>query len=107
MPRKAIYTPFGEALNLALAERRLNQGDLAASVGTSVPYVNQTMTGSANVSPQWTDLVAQALALDPRRTVELHQAAARTAGFKLDLTLPEEQKLTGFDILGPNEKKSL
>lgn len=93
MPRKAIYTAFGEALNLALAERRLTQSELAASAGTSSSYVNQTMTGHTSVSPQWADLVAQALALDPRGTVELHQAAARAAGFKLDLTLPEEQKL--------------
>lgn len=107
MPRKANYTPFGEALNLALAERRLNQVDLAASVGKSVSYLNQTMTGSSHVSPEWADVVAQALAFDPRQTANLHQAAARAAGFKLDLTLPEEQKLTGFHSPGLNEKKSL
>jgi hypothetical protein len=43
------------------------------------------MAGRKSVSPQWADLVADAMKLDESARIELHRAAARDAGYKLDL----------------------
>jgi hypothetical protein len=44
------------------------------------------MAGRKTVSPEWADLVADALDLDEKACIELHRAAASDAGYKLELT---------------------
>lgn len=89
MPRKPksdYATAFGQALDAQLAKRSLSQATLATSVGTSSSYVNQTMSGARNASPQWVNLVANSLALTEKERRELHTAAALDLGYELDLT---------------------
>jgi cyanate lyase len=92
MPRATKYSQFGVSVSAALAERRLSQVDLANALGRSPAYVNQTMTGTKPASAEWADLVADTLKLSRAKRAELHAAAARDHGFKLDLTPPSRNK---------------
>jgi cyanate lyase len=92
MARKTAYSQFGASVSAALAERRLTQSDLATALGRSAVYVNQTMTGTKAPSPRWADLVADVLKLSRAKRAELHAAAARDHGFKLDLTPPKRNQ---------------
>lgn len=90
MSRRSKYeTAFGTSVSGALAEARMSQTDLADKLGKSSAYTNQTMTGRKRVSPQWADLIADTLQLSPERRRDLHVAAAKDFGFKIDLTLPK------------------
>lgn len=85
--RRSKYdTAFGASVSSALTEARMTQPELADSIGASTAYVNQMITGRKRASPEWVDLVATALDLSERKRVDLHRAAAKDHGFKLDLT---------------------
>lgn len=87
--RRSPYdTKVGTALSGELARRRMKQTDLAKSLGRSVAYTNQVMTGRKGASPEWVDLVADTMDLSDVDRQKLHHAAAVDAGFKLDLTKP-------------------
>jgi len=86
MANKQYATAFGEALARQLAKRGTNQRTLAFSVGTTPSYVNHVIAGRKMASPQFADKVADTLGLPKAERVGLHRAAARDAGFKLDLT---------------------
>ncbi len=89
-PRRSKFeTEVGAAVTRELAERRLSQSDLAGRLGKSVAYTNQVMTGRKRASPEWVNLVSEVLGLPPERRGALHVAAAKDAGFELDLTLPK------------------
>jgi transcriptional regulator with XRE-family HTH domain len=79
-------TAFGEALARQFKQKKISQRDLASAAGVSPSYVNHIMAGRKSVSPQWADLVADTLKLGESARIELHRAAARDAGYKLDLT---------------------
>jgi len=79
-------TEFGASLSRKLQGARLNQPQLAEKIGASKPYVNQMLTGRRKPSPEWVDLIADTLGLGDKERVELHRAAARDSGFKIDLT---------------------
>lgn len=79
-------TAFGQALAEQLARRHLRQADLARATSSTPGWVNKTMTGAKAASPGWADLIADVLGLGPEERRRLHYAAARDAGFKLDLT---------------------
>jgi cyanate lyase len=85
MPRKTKYdTAFGASASVRLAEARMTQVDLAKAMGKPVPYVNQTLTGRKPANAAWVDLVCDVMNLDHDKRVEMHRAAARDAGFRLD-----------------------
>jgi transcriptional regulator with XRE-family HTH domain len=87
MTRKTKYdTEFGALVSRSLTEARITQPDLAERLGKSTAYVNQTLTGRKKPSAEWADLVANTLKLTKEKRVELHRAAAKDNGFKLDLT---------------------
>jgi cyanate lyase len=92
MSRTTKYGQFGASVSAALAERQLSQADLAEALGRSPAYLNQTMTGTKPASAKWADLVADTLKLSRAKRAELHAAAARDHGFKLDLTPPSRNK---------------
>jgi plasmid maintenance system antidote protein VapI len=77
---------FGEALSKHFEREGSTQTQLANATGVSPSYVNQTISGKKYVSPEWADLVADVLKMSNTERVRLHRAAARDAGFKLDLT---------------------
>jgi transcriptional regulator with XRE-family HTH domain len=91
MPRTTRYSRFGASVKEALVERQISQAELAVALGRSPAYLNQTMTGTKPASAQWADLIADVLKLSPAKRVELHAAAARDHGFKLDLTPPDRK----------------
>ena len=69
-------------MSVALAEARMTKTELAAKTGRSTAYV----TGHKKPSPEWVELIADTLKLSPEQRRDLHVAAARQHGFKLDLT---------------------
>jgi plasmid maintenance system antidote protein VapI len=76
---------FGAALERALERTGKRQVDLAAATQVSSQYINKIIAGRT-VSPGWVNRIARALELEEESRVELHRAAARTAGYELDLT---------------------
>ena len=84
---KSPPTRYGTSVRQALAEAQSTQTALAGSVGTSVSYVNRTLTGAASPSPEWIDTVADALNVSDDMRVTMHRSAAMDAGYKLDLDL--------------------
>jgi len=64
----------------------MTQLDLTKAVGKHPAYTNQVLTGGRRPSPEYVDLVANALGLSDKERVALHRAAAHDHGFKLDLT---------------------
>jgi transcriptional regulator with XRE-family HTH domain len=77
---------FGTSVSQALAGANLTQTEFAASAGVSPSYVNQIVHGTKHPSPKWVDLVADILKLQAEQRGQLHYAAAKDAGYKLDLT---------------------
>lgn len=78
-------TAFGAALSDLLWDYRKRQTDLARDLGISTSYVNALKTGKKAAAAPTVDRIADALGAKPRDRVRLHRAAARDAGFKLDL----------------------
>jgi len=44
------------------------------------------LTGRKSPSPEWINIVAKTLDLQERQRLKLHRAAARDAGYEIDLT---------------------
>jgi cyanate lyase len=88
MANKKYATAFGEALAKQLEKRSTNQRTLAAKLGSSPSYVNHLLAGRKTASASIADTVADELCLPEKERIDLHRAAARDAGFKLDLTKP-------------------
>lgn len=78
-------TAFGQALDDILGSRGLRQKQVAESIGTSTAYVSAVATGKKSMSPARIDVVAEKLSLKPEESLRLHRAAAKDAGFRLDL----------------------
>jgi hypothetical protein len=79
-------TEFGSALSIQLAKQKTTAASLAEKLGITASYATQTMTGHTRASPRWVDLVSDALNLCDTDRGELHIAAARDYGYKIDLT---------------------
>lgn len=78
-------TAFGLAVSTVLSEKQITQLELATRTSRSASYVNQTLTGRKSVSPEWVNLVADALELSKKQRAKLHVAAAIQHGFEIDL----------------------
>lgn len=85
---KAPATETAAALGAILAERSVSQYRASKLAGISQPYMNQIATGRRRASAEWIDLVSNALNLTPEERQNLHRAAAKDHGFKIDLTKP-------------------
>jgi transcriptional regulator with XRE-family HTH domain len=83
--RTSNTSAFGTAVSRALTERRMSQAELAGTLGKSPAYTNQTLTGRKSASPEWVNLVAQALQFSPKQRTNLHRAAAKDQGYEIDL----------------------
>lgn len=81
-------TEVGASLGDILSERGISQAAAAARAEMSQPYFNQVVKGRRLASADWIDTVANALGLGRKERAELHRAAARDHGFKIDLTKP-------------------
>lgn len=78
-------TEAGEALRASLSARGLTQYAAAKFTGTSQGFMNQVVNGERLPSAEWLDLVANVLEMKPDERGQLHRAAARSHGFKIDL----------------------
>jgi DNA-binding Xre family transcriptional regulator len=84
-PEAVEGTAFGAALSDLLWDYRKRQTDLSRDLGISTSYVNALKTGKKAAAAPTVDRIADALGARPEDRVRLHRAAARDAGFKLDL----------------------
>lgn len=84
-PETEDGTAFGSALSDLLWDYRKRQTDLSRDLGISTSYVNALKTGKKAAAAPTVDRIADALGARPEDRVRLHRAAARDAGFKLDL----------------------
>ena len=82
-PETGEGTAFGAALSDLLWDYRKRQTDLSRDLGISTSYVNALKTGKKAAAA--VDRIADALGANSADRVRLHRAAARDAGFKLDL----------------------
>jgi transcriptional regulator with XRE-family HTH domain len=64
----------------------MTQYAAAKATGASQSYLNQVVNGERLPSADWLETVAQALELSDEERARLHRAAARSHGFKIDLT---------------------
>lgn len=79
-------TLTGAALQKLIKDSGHNQGSFASAVGTSRVYTNTVIAGHNVPSSGWLNMVATGLGLTEEQSVELHRAAARDHGFKIDLS---------------------
>jgi len=79
-------TVFGSTIQDILVATGSSQAALASGIGCSRSYVNHTMAGRKVASPEWVNLVADTLKLSEDKRAELHRAAAKDAGYEIDLT---------------------
>jgi DNA-binding transcriptional regulator YdaS (Cro superfamily) len=86
--RNRYSSEFGSSVSTALAEARMTANDLATATGVSASYLSQMMTGRKHVSPEWVEIIAAALKAGDERRGQLHLAAAKDAGYDVDLTRP-------------------
>jgi transcriptional regulator with XRE-family HTH domain len=86
--RSSYSTEFGRAVSAELAASGMHQKDLAASAGVSVPHLSNLLTGKIAASPHWVDVISSTLKLQEEKRRALHRAAAKTAGYDIDLTKP-------------------
>ncbi len=88
MTERGPKTRLAASLGDILAERGLSQASAAARANISQPYFNQVAKGRRRASAEWIETVANALGLGEEERAELHRAAARDHGFKIDLSEP-------------------
>jgi transcriptional regulator with XRE-family HTH domain len=88
MTESGPKTRLAASLGDILAGRGLSQASAAARANISQPYFNQVAKGRRLASAEWIETVANALDLDHEQRAELHRAAARDHGFKIDLSKP-------------------
>lgn len=79
--RERFRTEFGAALDAQLRTRGVTRTKLAAATGVSNAYVTK-LTKSAP-SPEWVEIVAEAIGASDYEKLELHLAAARDRGYKI------------------------
>ena len=86
---KPYRTAFAEALKEQLAAKELRQSDLARLTDVSSSYISHTLAGRKPISPEWADVIANAIDASQEERRRLHRAAALDAGFKIE---PEHQR---------------
>lgn len=79
-------TEAGEALSALLSARGVSQYAVAKTSNTSQSYLNQVANGARLPSAGWLETISQALDLSDEERAALHRAAARSHGFKIDLS---------------------
>jgi hypothetical protein len=88
MARDTQYSAFGALVRKELTKAQTTQNMLAERTDASPAYINNMMTGRKTPPPEWVDLIASALNLEGNRRTKLHRAAAKDAGYDIDLTKP-------------------
>lgn len=84
---KLSTTEAGNVLLDILQETGMSQNALANAAGVNVGYVSQLTSGSRTLSSNTARRLASAL--PSRHAMRLHKAAAKDAGFEIDLVTPK------------------
>lgn len=82
-------TETGVILRQHLAAAVTTQSAVSRDMGIARPYLNKVIGGDELPSPKWLDIVSTGLNLNDEQRRELHRAAARDHGFKIDLESPD------------------
>ena len=85
MPKSRKPKEAAKLIREIVASSGSSQTQTANSIGVSAAYLSHLVTGYRTPSPSTIDAIAAELNLTPVQTVQLHQAAARDHGFKIDL----------------------
>lgn len=89
--QERFRSAFGAALDAQLKTAGLSQTALAARLGTTRSYVNQTISGAKTASPHLAEAVADQLNLSLDERQRLHFAAAIDNGYRI-APLPPAKK---------------
>ena len=82
-------TEFGEAVKQLFASRDVPVPSVAVmDLGVSTSHAYNILRGDRSASPEFVRAMATAVQATPKETLKLNIAAARDAGFNLDL--PED-----------------
>lgn len=87
--RKAYSTEFGRLVEQHLTRNGMRARDLASATSVSRTYISRLMT-TGTASPEWTQLICDTLGVGPEDAVEIHHAAAKGAGYMLELDLTKK-----------------
>lgn len=83
-PKKAAGA-FGTSFGEILDRHGRTQSALASQMGTTRGYISQLATGQKGVSATTVENISDALGVSAEERLELHRAAAKDAGFRIDL----------------------
>lgn len=81
-------TEFGKAAEDLLMKRNLRVSAISADIGVSASHAYNVIRGSRAASPEFVSAMALAVQATPQETLNLNMAAAKDAGFNLDI--PED-----------------
>jgi transcriptional regulator with XRE-family HTH domain len=76
---------FGMALSKYLDQYGKSRSAVASEMGATRSYISQLTTGAKAVSAEKVDSLADTIGLSEAERIELHRAAAKSAGFRIDL----------------------
>ena len=84
-PAEETQKDFPRLLKDLAQARGVTQAELSQSLAVTSAYVSQLATGLKTPRPETVDRLATAMNLDPVARRDLHVAAAKDTGFRLDL----------------------
>lgn len=76
---------FGAALGKYLDQYGKSRSAVASEMGITRSYISQLTTGAKTVSAEKVDSLADTIGITEEERVDLHRAAAKSAGFRIDL----------------------
>jgi transcriptional regulator with XRE-family HTH domain len=79
---------FGAALGKYLGQYGKSRAGVASEMGITRSYISQLTTGAKVASAEKVDSLADTIGVSQEERVDLHRAAAKSAGFRIDL--PED-----------------
>jgi len=79
---------FGAALGKYLDQYGKSRAGVASEMGITRSYISQLTTGAKVASAEKVDSLADTIGVSQEERVDLHRAAAKSAGFRIDL--PED-----------------
>ena len=76
---------LGETLGKYLDQYGKSRSAVASEMGITRSYISQLTTGAKTVSAEKVDSLADTIGITEEERVDLHRAAAKSAGFRIDL----------------------
>lgn len=86
MTSSSSRTEAGGLIKGYLTDRSVTLSALAKDIGVSRVNLSVAANGRRHLSSSWADMIATGLGLNEEERADLHRAAARDNGFRIDLT---------------------